>query len=76
MLAIAIEKWNLHRRMALTIIHLIGSNVKSIILGFMVATGFLSMWISNTATAVLMYPIGMAIVAQLQDNPNTREDRT
>lgn len=74
MLAIAIEKWNLHRRMALTIIHLIGSNVKSIILGFMVATGFLSMWISNTATAVLMYPIGMAIVAQLQDNPNTRED--
>ncbi len=74
MLAIAIEKWNLHRRIALTIIHLIGSNVKSIILGFMVATGFLSMWISNTATAVLMYPIGMAIVAQLHDNPNTRED--
>lgn len=73
-LAIAIERWNLHRRIALTIINLIGTNVKSIILGFMVATGFLSMWISNTATTVMMLPIGMAIVAQLKDNPDTIED--
>lgn len=70
-LAIAIERWNLHRRIALNIINLIGTNVKSIILGFMIATAFLSMWISNTATSVMMLPIGMAIVSQLKDNPNT-----
>ncbi|WP_340202131.1 DASS family sodium-coupled anion symporter [Ascidiimonas sp. W6] len=75
-LAIAIEKWNLHRRIALNIINLIGTSVKSIILGFMVATAFLSMWISNTATAVMMLPIGMAIVAQLKDNPLTPENET
>lgn len=63
-LAIAIEKWNLHRRIALTIIKVIGSDVSRIILGFMVATAFLSMWISNTATSVMMLPIGTAIVSQ------------
>ena len=74
MIAIAIEKWNLHKRIALNIINIIGSNVKNIILGFMVATAFLSMWISNTATSVMMLPIGIAIVSQLKDNPNTVED--
>ena len=73
-LAIAIEKWNLHRRIALHIIKLIGTNVKKIILGFMVATAFLSMWISNTATSVMMLPIGMSIVSQLKDNPATIQD--
>ena len=74
MLAIAIEKWNLHKRIALHVIRLIGTNVSKIILGFMVATAFLSMWISNTATSVMMLPIGMSIVAQLRDNPATVED--
>ena len=73
-LAIAIEKWKLHKRIALTIIKLVGTNVVNIILGFMLATAFLSMWISNTATAVMILPVGMAIVAQLRDNPNTIED--
>jgi len=73
-LAIAIEKWNLHKRIALNIIQVIGTSVSRIILGFMVATAFLSMWISNTATTVMMLPIGMAIISQLKDNPDTIED--
>lgn len=73
-IAIAIEKWNLHKRIALTIISFIGSDVRKIILGFMLATAFLSMWISNTATSVMMLPIGMAIIKQLKDNPNTVAD--
>lgn len=75
-IAIAIEKWNLHKRIALNIINIIGSDIKKIILGFMVATAFLSMWISNTATAVMMLPIGIAIISQLKDNPNTVENET
>jgi sodium-dependent dicarboxylate transporter 2/3/5 len=73
-IAIAIEKWNLHKRIALNIINLIGSNIKKIILGFMAATAFLSMWISNTATSVMMLPIGIAIIKQLKDNAETDED--
>ncbi len=75
-IAIAIERWNLHRRIALTIIRYIGTNMKRIVLGFMIATAFLSMWISNTATSVMMIPIGMAIVSQLRDNPETIENET
>ncbi len=73
-LALAIERWSLHKRIALNIIRTIGTNVNLIILGFMVATAFMSMWISNTATSVMMLPIGMAIIAQLKDNPETVED--
>jgi solute carrier family 13 (sodium-dependent dicarboxylate transporter), member 2/3/5 len=73
-LAIAIEKWNLHKRIALTIINLIGTNIINIILGFMLATAFLSMWISNTAATVIILPIAMAIVYQLNDNPETEKD--
>ena len=72
--AIAIEKWNLHKRIALNIIKIVGTNVVKIILGFMIATAFLSMWISNTATSVMILPIGMAIVTQLKDNPKTIQD--
>ncbi|AIF44192.1 DASS family sodium-coupled anion symporter [Virgibacillus sp. SK37] len=67
MIALAMEKWNLHRRIALTIISVIGTNTERIILGFMVSTGFLSMWISNTATAMMMVPIGLAIIYQISD---------
>ena len=78
MIALAMEKWNLHRRIALTIIALIGTNINLIVLGFMVATGFLSMWISNTATAMMMVPIGLAIIYQVSDaleqDPNNNID--
>lgn len=67
MIALAMEKWNLHRRIALAIITLIGTNTDRIILGFMVATGFLSMWISNTATAMMMVPMGLAIIYQVAE---------
>jgi len=74
MLAMAFERWNLHRRIALATIYFIGSNVRMIILGAMIATAVLSMWISNTATSVMMLPIAMAIAKQLQDDPSTDED--
>jgi sodium-dependent dicarboxylate transporter 2/3/5 len=62
LLAIAIEKTGLHNRIAINIIRWMGTRLHMIILGFMVSTGFLSMWISNTATAVMMLPIGLAII--------------
>ena len=74
MLAMAIEKWNLHKRIALHIIRAIGTNMYTIVLGFMVATAFLSMWISNTATAVMVMPMAISIVKQLKDNPRTAKD--
>ena len=67
MIALTMEKWDLHKRIALTIISIIGTNTERIVLGFMVATGFLSMWISNTATAMMMVPIGLAIIYQVSD---------
>ncbi|MBP2833399.1 SLC13/DASS family transporter [Aquimarina sp. U1-2] len=72
-LAVAIEKTNLHKRIALTIIAIIGSNWNKVILGFMLATAFLSMWISNTATAVMMLPIGLAVISQIQAEDETKK---
>lgn len=77
-LAAAIEKWHLHRRMALRIVSLLGTGPEKIILGMMVATAFLSMWISNTATTVMMLPIAIAIVKTAgtftrDDSPDHKE---
>ena len=74
LIAIGIEKWNLHKRIAINIISFIGTDVRKVILGFMIATSFLSMWISNTATSVMMLPIGVAIIKQLKDNPGSLEN--
>jgi len=68
MIAIALQEWQLHRRFALTIISFIGSNPRRVILGFMLATALLSMWISNTATTIMMLPIGLAVIKHLQSD--------
>ena len=65
-IAIAMEKWLLHKRIALWIIRLIGGSPSTIVLGFMAASAFLSMWISNTATAVMMVPIGLDIISRME----------
>ena len=67
MIALTMEKWDLHKRIALNIIHAVGGGPTRIVLGFMLASAFLSMWISNTATAVMMVPIGLAMVLQIED---------
>ena len=74
LIALAIEKWHLHKRLALNIIRVTGSNKSRVILGFMLATAFLSMWISNTATSIMILPVGLAIISQLKDDPNTKEN--
>jgi len=71
LIAITIEKWHLHKRIALHTILLVGTSANQIILGFMLATAFLSAWISNTATAMMMLTIGMAVIKQAQTKIKT-----
>ncbi|MFO7173897.1 MAG: DASS family sodium-coupled anion symporter, partial [Bacillota bacterium] len=67
LISIAFERWNLHRRIALGIISVIGTSPSRLLLGFLCATAFISMWISNTATAMMMLPIAMAVIRQVTD---------
>ena len=62
LLALAMQRWNLHRRIALLTVRMMGTNPAMVVAGFMIATGFLSMWVSNTATAVMMLPIGVSVL--------------
>ncbi len=66
-MALAMEKWQLHRRIALKIILFMGTGYKRLLLGFMLATAFLSMWISNTATVMMMTPIAIAVISKMED---------
>lgn len=68
LIAAALVRWQLHKRLALFTISIIGASPSTLILGFMVASAFLSMWISNTATALMLLPIGMAVVGRLAQN--------
>jgi solute carrier family 13 (sodium-dependent dicarboxylate transporter), member 2/3/5 len=72
-LAYAMETWNLHRRLSLVVLKVCGTNPKMLILGFMAATGFLSAWMSNTACAALMMPIGMAIIKMVAEGEGRSE---
>ncbi len=66
-IALAIEKWNLHKRIAMNIISMMGANSNRIILGTMIATAFISMWISNAATALMMLPIALALIKEIKE---------
>jgi sodium-dependent dicarboxylate transporter 2/3/5 len=68
MLGLAIEKWNLHRRIALNIVRLTGTSGDRIVLGFILATGALSMWLSNTATTMMMFPIALSVIHVMTEN--------
>ncbi|RMD84635.1 MAG: SLC13/DASS family transporter, partial [Candidatus Dadabacteria bacterium] len=65
MIALGLERWGLHKRIALKVISIIGSGQRRIVLGFMAASAFLSMWISNTATTMMMLPIGLSVISLL-----------
>jgi len=75
MIALTMEKWNLHKRIALCIIRVIGGSPAMIVLGFMAASAFLSMWISNTATAVMMVPMGVAIILKMEEEFGKKDTR-
>ncbi len=64
-LGLAMQKWNLHRRIALMTLRAMGDKPKRQIAGFMLATAFLSMWVSNTATAIMMLPIGLSVIGMM-----------
>ena len=68
MIGLAIEKWNLHKRIALSIVNLTGTSGNRIVLGFILATGLISMWLSNTATTMMMYPIAASVIFVVKEN--------
>lgn len=65
-LGLAMQRWHLHKRIALTVLLAVGSKPSHQIGGFMIATAFLSMWVSNTATAIMMLPIGLSVVSMYE----------
>ena len=68
LLGLAIEKWNLHKRIALNIVRITGTSGDRIVLGFIIATGLLSMWLSNTATTMMMFPIALSVIHVMKEN--------
>ena len=74
LIAIAMQKWNLHRRIALLTLRRVGTHPRRIILGMMIATAFLSMWVSNTATTLMMLPIALSVLTLVIENSNLGSD--
>ena len=72
-IALAMERWELHRRIALAVIARVGTRPGSLLGGFMLATAGLSMWVSNTATTVMMLPIGLSVIALVQRSGPSRD---
>jgi sodium-dependent dicarboxylate transporter 2/3/5 len=66
-IALAMQRWNLHTRIALWIIRLVGTSATRLVLGFMIASAVLSMWISNSATAMMMMPIGLGLIVKTEE---------
>lgn len=71
-IAAAMQQWNLHRRIALTIMRAIGTDPRRLLFGVLAATAFVSLWISNTATATMMLPIGLSVIVQLETHAGGR----
>lgn len=71
-LSLALEKWDVHKQIAQGIIRIVGTSKARILLGFLIATGLLSMWISNTATALMMLPMAMAVIHGLPIEKKSR----
>jgi len=74
LLAAGVSRWDLHQRMATEVVRIIGDAPGRLVLGFMVATGFLSMWISNTAAVVLMLPVASSVVSSVEEGGHAVED--
>lgn len=73
-IGIALQRWNLHVRVAMHTVRLVGSEPRRVIGGFMLATALLSMWITNTATTVMMMPIALSVAMLLMDRPGSSEE--
>jgi sodium-dependent dicarboxylate transporter 2/3/5 len=74
LLAAGVKRWGLHRRLAHAIVRSIGCEPRHLVLGFMVAVGFLSMWISNTAAVVLMLPVAVSVISAAEETQGAPED--
>jgi sodium-dependent dicarboxylate transporter 2/3/5 len=71
-LSLALEKWDVHKQIAEGIIRVVGTSKSRIILGFLLSTGLLSMWISNTATALMMLPMALAVLSKVSSTKKSK----